>query len=308
MSGTRQAAGIHFRREVADRNFLPRATVRPLRPKLGHIDFLNCMPLLWGLARTGILYDVELIRDSPERLSDSLVSGALEIGPISLYEFLRHSDELIMLPDIAIGSDGPVMSCLIISKVPLEQLDGARVALGSASRTSIQLARLLLTDHVGVRPEFFGCRSDLAAMLETAEAAVVIGDVALRAGQQAAELGLRVYDLGELWRDWTDLPFVFAVLAARRDFAERRPEDVSRTHRALVTARDLGSAQIRTICREVAQWEEFSEELLFEYYTRALDFTLGGRQLDGIAEFARRLAGQGAEFPAGPSPRLFEAQ
>lgn len=76
---------------------------------------------------------------------------------MTLVEFLKHADELVALPDIAVGCDGPVMSCVIVSQVPLDQLDRARVALGSTSRTSVRLAQLLLSDRYGVRPDYYSC-------------------------------------------------------------------------------------------------------------------------------------------------------
>ncbi len=94
-----------------------------IRPRVGHIQFLNCLPLYWGLARTGTLLDFELTKDTPEKLSEQLVRGDLDIGPVTLVEFLKHADELIAFPDIAVGCDGPVMSCVIVSQVPLDRLD-----------------------------------------------------------------------------------------------------------------------------------------------------------------------------------------
>ena len=91
---------------------------------MGHIQFLNCLPLYWGLARTGTLLDFELTKDTPEKLSEQLVQGDLDIGPITLVEFLKNADDLVAFPDIAVGCDGPVMSCVIVSQVPLDQLDG----------------------------------------------------------------------------------------------------------------------------------------------------------------------------------------
>lgn len=76
------------------------------RPRVGHIGFLNCAPLYWGLARTGALVNMEITRDTPERLSDLLVEGRLDIGPLSLVEFLHNADDLVVLPDVAIGCDG----------------------------------------------------------------------------------------------------------------------------------------------------------------------------------------------------------
>ena len=261
------------------------------RPRVGHIQFLNCLPIYWGLARTGALLDLELTKDTPERLSDMLTVGDLDIGPVTCMEFLRHADELVLLSDIAVGSDGPVMSSLIVSRVPLDELDGRRVALGSTSRTSIRLAQLLLEERVGVRPEYFSCPPDLPAMMREAEAAVVIGDVALRASlYQAPALGLKVYDLGDMWKKWTGLPFVFAVWAARRDYFRLNPYIVREVHRAFLESRDLSIVEVGKVCEQAARWEAFDEETLRRYYTMALDFSFSDRQLRGVREFARRVA------------------
>ncbi|MCP2307163.1 chorismate dehydratase [Kitasatospora paracochleata] len=249
------------------------------------------MPLYWGLARTGNLLDLDLTKDTPEKLSDQLVNGLLDIGPITCVEYLRNADDLVVLPDIAVGSDGPVMSCVIVSKVPLNELDGRRVALGSTSRTSVRLARLLLEEREGVRPEYFGCPPDLDAMLAEADAAVLIGDPALRASlEQAPRQGLAVHDLGAMWKEWTGLPFVFAVWAARREYVERQPGTVAAVHRAFLESRDLSLTEAGKVAEQAARWEAFEAPVLERYFSEALDFSLGERQLAGIAEFARRVA------------------
>ena len=69
--------------------------------------------------RSGALLDVDLTKDTPDRLNDMLVAGELDIGPISLVEYLRHADDLVLLPDVAVGSDGPVLSVNLVSQVPL---------------------------------------------------------------------------------------------------------------------------------------------------------------------------------------------
>ena len=193
------------------------------RPRVGHIQFLNCLPIYWGLVRSGALLDLELTKDTPDNLNQLLVDGALDIGPISLVEYLRHADELLLLPDIAVGSDGPVLSVDLVSQRPLAELDGRPVALGSTSRTSVLLAQLWLREVHQVEPEYFSCPPDLTAMMLEADAAVVIGDVALRATYEGASKGLDVHDLGEAWRSWTGLPMVFAVWAVRREFAVENP-------------------------------------------------------------------------------------
>lgn len=272
---------------------------------MGHIQFLNCMPLYWGLARTGTLLDLELTKDTPERLSEQLVRGDLDIAPVTLVEFLRAADDLVAFPDLAVGCDGPVMSCVIVSQKPLEELDGARVALGSTSRTSVRLAQLLLAEKIGVTPDYYTCPPDLGLMMQEAEAAVLIGDAALRANlHDAPRLGLQVHDLGQMWKDWTGLPFVFAVWATRRDYLEREPVVVRKVHEAFLASRDLSLEEVGKVAEQAARWEAFDEQVLERYFT-TLDFRFGPDQLRGVTEFARR-TGETTGYPADVRVDLLE--
>ncbi|MEU1602426.1 menaquinone biosynthetic enzyme MqnA/MqnD family protein [Micromonospora matsumotoense] len=278
---------------------------RVARPRVGHIQFLNCLPIYWGLMRSGALLDVDLHKDSPDRLSAALIAGDLDIGPISQVEYLRHADELLLLPDLAVGSDGPVLSVNVVSTRPLAELEGGRVALGSTSRTGVLLAQLLLADRYGVHPEYFRCPPDLTQMLLEADAGVLIGDVALRALYEAPRRGLEVTDLGQAWREWTGLPMVFAVWAVRRDFAAAHPGLVKEVHEAFLRSRDLCLAELDQVAEAAARWEPFDAATLATYF-RALDFSLGARQVAGLREFARRAAATG-EAPAlpGDGPEFF---
>jgi chorismate dehydratase len=139
-------------------------------------------------------------------------------------------------------------------------------------------------------------------MLLEADGAVLIGDTALRARTDAPSRGLIVTDLGEAWRDWTGLPMVFAVWAARRDFAADHPGVVKEVHEAFLTSRELCLAELDTVAAAAARWEPFSAAELADYF-RALDFSLGDRQIAGLREFAARAAAAG-EAPALPADGL----
>ncbi|WP_443042608.1 menaquinone biosynthetic enzyme MqnA/MqnD family protein [Streptomyces sp. NBC_00344] len=270
---------------------------RRSRPRVGHIQFLNCLPLYWGLARTGTLIDLELTKDTPEKLSEQLIRGELDIAPVTLVEFLKNADDLVAFPDLAVGCDGPVMSCVIVSKKPLDQLDGARVALGSTSRTSVRLAQLLLAERHGVTPDYYQCPPDLRVMMLEADAAVLIGDAALRANlHDAPKLGLEVHDLGQMWKEWTGLPFVFAVWAARKEYVAREPEVVRAVHEAFLSSRDVSLEEVAKVAEQASHWEVFDAALLERYFT-TLDFRFGADQLEGVREFARRV-GDTTGFPA----------
>jgi len=276
------------------------------RPRVGHIQFLNCLPIYWGLMRSGALLDVDLYKDTPDQLNAALVAGDLDIGPISLVEYLRNADDLLLLPNLAVGSDGPVLSVNLVSTRPLAELDGRPVALGSTSRTGVLLAQMLLAEQYQAEPEYFRCPPELTQMLLEADAAVLIGDPALRAMYEAPALGLHVTDLAEAWKQWTGLPMVFAVWAVRKDFAAANPGVVKEVHEAFQRSRDLCLGELDAVAESAARWEPFDAATLATYF-RALDFSLGDRQVAGLREFARRAAERG-EVPALPADGPIFAQ
>ena len=263
------------------------------RPRVGHIDFLNCLPLYDGLVRSGGLLDVRLRRETPDVLNGLLLAGELDIGPISLVPALQHCEEIVLLPDLAVGSDGPVLSVVLVSTRPVEELDGAHVALGSTSRTSVLLAQMLLAQRYQAKTSFETTEPDLGAMLRVADAAVLIGDPALRATYEAPGRGLHVLDLGAAWREWTGLPMVFAVWAARRDYAAKHPDQVAAVQQSFRASLTDSLSQVDEVAERAARWEPFDAATLATYF-RTLDFRLGGPQRAGIREFTRRAALEGA--------------
>ncbi|WP_100448941.1 menaquinone biosynthetic enzyme MqnA/MqnD family protein [Glycomyces xiaoerkulensis] len=276
------------------------------RPRVGHIAFLNCLPIYWGLARSGALLDVDLHRAPPDELSRLLVDGELDIGPISLVEYLRHADRLLLVPDIAVAADGPVLSVNLVSKAPLDRLGPApKVALASTSRTGVLLARMLLEQRYGLAPEFATTEPELDAALSGADAAVLIGDEALRVHHDPR--GHHVLDLAAAWKDWTGLPMVFAVWAVRRDYAEAHPGLVKDVHLAFTDSVRRSREGIGEVVASAARWEPFEPAALADYFER-LQFTLDDRHLAGLREFARRASGYTDVAPAPEhGPEFFSA-
>jgi chorismate dehydratase len=144
-----------------------------------------------------------------------------------------------------------------------------------------------------VKTSFETTSPDLSAMLRVADAAVLIGDPALRATYEAPRLGLHVLDLGAAWHDWTGLPMVFAVWAARRDFARTQPETVAAVHRSFRSSLTESLERVEEVAARAARYEPFDAPTLATYF-RTLDFSLGPRQLLGVGEFTRRAALLGA--------------
>jgi chorismate dehydratase len=158
---------------------------------------------------------------------------------------------------------------------------------------------MLLSERYGAEPEYFRCPPDLSQMLMEADAGVLIGDPALRAMYEAPSRGLQDIDLAEAWKEWTGLPMVFAVWAVRKDFASAHPGLVKDVHEAFQRSRDLCLGELDEVAESAARWEPFDAATLANYF-RALDFSLGERQIAGVREFARRAANRG-EVPPLPA-------
>ncbi|MCL5292361.1 MAG: menaquinone biosynthesis protein, partial [Actinobacteria bacterium] len=127
------------------------------RPRVGHIQFLNCLPLYYGLVNNGTILDIDLTKGTPTELNRWLVEGKLDISPISAIEYARNASELVLLPKLTVSSDGKVGSILLASKVPVEELGTASVALTNTSRTSQVLVKIILKVKYGVEPTYFEC-------------------------------------------------------------------------------------------------------------------------------------------------------
>lgn len=256
----------------------------PLR--VGQIDFLNCLPLAWGMRQVPGAPSVTLVPDSPERLSDALIRGDLDISPISAIEALRHPDELVMLPEVAVCADGPVQSVVLVSRRPLAELEGAEVALGSTSRTSVELARMLLEVRYGVHPTYRVMAPDLDAMLDHADAAVLIGDPALRAYLTGAQAqGCQVHDLAQEWVAWQGVPMTFAVWAVRAEVLRERPNEVARVRAWFAQALTLAAADPAGVAAEAATTSGLSAEVLATYFD-GLTLRPTARTWAGLERFA----------------------
>jgi chorismate dehydratase len=254
-----------------------------MRPRLGHIQFLNCLPLYYGLVKQDVLLDVDLVKAAPKDLATMIRSGELDVAPIPAIEYARYADEYALLPDIAISSDGEVQSILLLSKPEAEDLSGATVALTDISRTSQVLARVLVEKRWGASASYVEMPSDLGAMMREADAALLIGDDALRA-YWALPDGLHAYDLGSEWKAWTGLPMVYAVWAVRREFAESRPDAVRAVADALNRSLEYCRCHLDDISEYAARWEEFPAEH-FRSYFDALQFRFGPRYRDGLKRY-----------------------
>lgn len=259
--------------------------------RLGRIPWINCYPVYGAIDRGLVPCPADLITGTAADLNDLLAAGELDVSAVSAVEYARNAAGYHLLPDLAISCDGPVHSVLLFSRRPPEQLDDAAVLLSSSSRTSVLLLELLCRHRWGVRPRFASVRAetaDLAALERFPhEAVLVIGDAAL-----ALAAGNRypvAVDLGLAWKQWTGLPFVFAVWAARRTLD---PQAAGAVHQALLESRAWGLAHLDLLAGAASDATGIDRRRCREYLGQ-LDYALGYRHLAGLTDFFRRLAHDG---------------
>ena len=241
------------------------------RPKIGAVSYLNTKPLVAGLEDAALDFDV--IYDLPSRLADRLSVGELDVALIPVIEAVTNADYTIV-SDTCIACRGPVWSVKLMSRVDGGQIQ--TLALDEGSRTSCVLAQILLSRKFGVQPQ---CSSlsihDDWREVQT-DAVLIIGDRAMKAHDPEFPF---VWDLGEIWNQWTGKPFVFAVWAARTE------SDLDRFDHILASSRDRGLRELKTISLEQASQYDLSDEECLKYLRDNLHFNLGGDEKSGLELF-----------------------
>lgn len=268
--------------------------------RLGRIPWINCFPVYGALDRGLVKTDADVVSATAAELNDLLAAGQLDVSVVSAVEYARNASDYLLLPDLAISSDGPVMSVLLCSRRPFDQLTAATVLRTSSSRTSVLLLELLCRHRWQVRPRFATVRGepgDLAALTAIPhDAVLVIGDAALMlaAGGEYPH----VADLGAEWKAWTGLPFVFAVWAARRasDLGAART-----VHQELLASRAWGMTHLDLLA-EAAAGKTGLPVHVCRAYLGELDYELGPAHIAGLTNFFERLATEGL---APPQPLAF---
>lgn len=245
--------------------------------RVGIVDYLNSRPLAWAFREGAETGPFEPFHLPPAEVARRLGTGALDIGLIPSIEVQRIPG-LRLLPGLCIAATHEVRSVLLVSKVPAKRI--RRLALDENSRTSVALAKIVLSRAYGVAPECVSQPPALEEMMLRADAALVIGDPALRASVS----DFLVLDLAEEWRKLTGLPFVFAVWAVRPGIAADGL--VPFFHRSL----RQGLENLDGLIAAAEGQLELDTKELREYLTVNLSFHLGDPELAGLREFYSQAA------------------
>jgi chorismate dehydratase len=253
---------------------------------LGRISYMNVAPIYYGLDNGLRPAWLKIVTAPPAVLNRMLERGVLDISPVSIAAYAENQQDWLLLPDLSISCRGEVMSVILVSNEPMHGLHYQDVFLTDESSTAVELLKLIFAMQ-GVHPFF-----KLKAIRKPEDiqgkgpAALVIGDAALNMAW-----GHRfkyVWDLGKMWQDMTGLPFVFAVWAVRRKFAEDKPQAVAAVCDYFRRSKEDGGKQIAKIAARAALKLGLSHHIC-ETYFKNLSYNFDASKRDGANRFFEEL-------------------
>lgn len=266
--------------------------------RVGRIPYINCYPVYGAVDRGIVPMAAELVDGVPTALNRLMADGALDVSVVSAVEYARDWERYLLLPDLAISCDGPVQSVMLFSTRPAHELSGSDVLVSKSSMTSVRLLELLFNHVWKARPTFVPGNAEAADLRSAAgaqpAARLVIGDAALMMRSGAITHPFEyMYDLGDVWKQWTGLPFVFAVWVAQRTADTAQALAV---HAALIESRNWGLKHLDILAEQAYATTGVPLAACTEYFA-GLDYGLGYPHLGGLTEFYRRLTLAGKVAP-----------
>jgi len=242
---------------------------------IGEIPYLDCYPYFAALRKKYNQDFFQFFTGHPTDLNSALKRGQIDVSISSSSEYCQNLDNYVVLPELCIGSTGPVGSVLLFSDIPLEDLDEMTISLPPSSAAAVTLVKVLFGKYLQFNSLFKTAWTD-------AEAHLLIGDSALR--ERTLERYPFVYDLGELWHEQTGLPMVFAVWIVRREASVEKREQLVTFHRNLKSAIEDGRKNWEALAEGLGNYDWMGKEKVVQYW-RGIEFSLTSQHIKGLMTF-----------------------
>lgn len=257
--------------------------------KLGHIVYSNCFPVHAGIITRQAPFPFEIVHGIPTGLNRLLFEGRVDVSPSSSIEYAMNPGRYQIFPGLSITSKNRAMSILLESRAPIKDLDNKTVALTTASATSVVLLRILLELRHDLKPGYLLYEQGAEDPSERSDAMLTIGDLALTKPETPG-FPYR-YDLGELWREFTGLPFVFALWQV--NYKRNNERELAVLYDILITSKAYGLSNIPELASAHADRFKIRAEVLVQYWN-ALSYDFGDEEQKGLLAFYAYAAEIGA--------------
>lgn len=253
-------------------------------PRVGHINFLNVLPLSWSYAH-GADKGLILTRGVPAVLNNDIVNHRLDVSNVSSIIYARDSDELVILPGVCISTDGAVQSIILVSRKPIEDIKDDKIILTAKSDTSHCLLKIILRSAYGAIPNYYIRHvTPENPIPDDAAASLLIGDDALWLyHHQQPEL--YYYDLGAEWKKLTGKKMVYALWVANKNFASEQPEMLQLVYDRIRQAFTQGLQHKKAAIESVIKDKPFTYAQLDEYLGPTIRWNLTDDYIDGLKTF-----------------------
>ena len=244
---------------------------------IGSVAFINCDPLFHGIDPAW-----NILAAPPSWLTGHVLRRDCILAPIPAADYAKHADELVLLPDIGIGSQGEVGSVLLFGAVPLESM--STIALPSDSATSVALLKHLIARQ-SHDMKYVSMGPDYDSMMALADGALLIGDRALDAAREFPEMVQM--DLGKAWMELEGLPMIFGVFVARKDTPLKQLRTAHQTLLENLESFEQNPGQRESVIQASMVKSDLPYERLDQYYGEVFN-RLNQHHLDGLFRFLKR--------------------
>jgi chorismate dehydratase len=239
--------------------------------RVGAVSYLNTKPLIYGFENGTIKEEVHLVIDYPSKIADMLLNDEIDVGliPVAVIPKMKQHD---IISDYCIGSVGEVASVCLFSEVPLHEIQ--TILLDYQSRTSVALLKVLIREYWKINIVFKETCENYQSKISGTTAGLVIGDRAL----QQRKISKYIFDLGEEWKNFTGLPFVFAAWVSNKKLDDNFIEEFNNANKA-------GLSNLEKVVKE----NPFDTFDLHTYYKECISFDLDKNKKKGLELFLKKM-------------------
>lgn len=257
-------------------------------PKIGHINFLNVLPLNYGY--THAEQNLQIVYGVPTFLNAELKAGRIDFSNISSIEYARQSDELLILPKICVRADEDVTSIVLVSRKPIENIRDDKIILTSKSATAQRLLKIILHESYDAAPNYETRAVSVENPVdEDATAALLIGDDALYIYLHRPQ-NFYLYDLGKEWYKLTRRQMIYALWAVRKNFAAENPALLKSTYEKILRAFRYGIEHKADAINSVLPTKPFTFAELDKYLGGVIKWDLTAESLEALKLYYHKAA------------------
>lgn len=251
--------------------------------RLGHINYLNCLPVHGAIILKKIPFDGEIIEGPPSFLNKLLYEGKLDVSPSSSFEIIKGYR---VIPNLSISSKREVRSIILLTKNDLFEIKRGKFFITSHSQTSVMLLKLILKEFINIESEFFFFdpdKEDFLSLLTKADGILYIGDYALK---KFSHPTLFKYDLAYIWYEYTGLPFTFALWQVSKK--SEKNTDIKLLKKSLYESYQFFLNHKNYLAEVFSAKMEFEKEFILNYWD-SLSFELAEDHIKSLKLFFKLL-------------------